>query len=265
MFKDITLGQYFPNNSFVHRLDPRIKLISVFMYMVFLFMIEGLIGYIAATIFVVGVALVSELKLSYLYRGIKPLRWIILITFIINVIFTPGNVLYSIGSIEITQEGLILASKLAGRLALLVMGTSLLTLTTSPLELTDGLEGVLAPLNVVKFPVHEIAMMMTIALRFIPTLIDETDRIMKAQMARGADFESGNVLKRARNMVPLLVPLILSAISRADELSIAMEARCYRGSEGRSKLNPLKLRAIDIITLIGLAVFFFLVVYLDKI
>lgn len=265
MLKDITLGQYMPGNSFVHRLDPRIKLITTFLYMIFLFVINNPVGYVAAAMFVFFVAKVADLDFGYLYRGVKPLKWILIITFIINAIFTQGEPLFFVGPISITKEGIILATKLAVRLVLLIMGTSILTLTTSPMELTDGLEGVLSPLNAIKFPVHEIAMMMTIALRFIPTLIDETDRIMKAQMARGADFESGNVITRAKNMVPLLVPLILSAISRADELSTAMEARCYRGSEGRTKLHPLVLKTKDIVALVGVAVFFVSIIAIDRI
>ncbi|MDO5027752.1 MAG: energy-coupling factor transporter transmembrane component T [Bacillota bacterium] len=250
MLKDITVGQYFPTGSIVHRTDPRVKMILGFIFIIFLFIIDTFFGYGLAFLWVLFATWMAKIPIKLIVKGLRPLRWIILITFFINMIFTKGTIIYSLGPIKITEEGLYNASRLAVRLALLVMGTSLTTLTTSPVSLTDGIEGLLSPFKKVGFPAHELAMMITIALRFVPTLIDETDKIMKAQMARGADFESGNVIKRAKNTVPLIIPLLLSSINRADELAIAMEARCYHGDAGRTKLNPLKIDSKD------LAVFF---------
>lgn len=264
MLNNINIGQYYPTGSIVHRTDPRVKILLTFLFIVFLFFVNSPLGYIMALIFIVLVTSLSRIKFSMILKGVRPLRWIILLTFIVNLIFTPGEPIFSLGPISISQDGITTAIKLGLRLIFLVMGTSILTLVTSPLSLTDGVEGVLAPLNIVKFPVHELAMMMTIALRFVPTLIEETDKILKAQMARGADFESGNILNRARNMVPLLVPLIINSIERADELSTAMEARCYRGSQGRTKLNPLKLELKDIGIFLVSVGFFILVIYLQK-
>lgn len=264
MLTNINIGQYYPTGSLVHKLDPRIKIILTFLFIVFLFMIRSIPGYIFALVFVLGLARLSRLKLSMLVRGLRPLRWIIVLTFIINLIFTKGQPIFSLGPVSVSQEGITTAINLSLRLVFLVVGTSILTLVTSPLSLTDGIEGVLSPLKKLGFPAHELAMMMTIALRFVPTLIGETDKIIKAQMARGADFESGNIIRRARNMVPLLVPLIINSIERADELSTAMEARCYRGSEGRTKLKPLKIQRMDILTLIACLLYFVIALYLDR-
>lgn len=257
MLKDITIGQYFPTGSVIHKTDPRVKILIIFIYIVFLFIIKSFLGYGFMVLWIMAATVASKLPINLLFKGLKPLRWIILITFIINVLFTQGTPIFSIGPINISQEGIIIAIRLAFRLCLLVLGTSLLTLTTSPVTLTDGIEGLLSPLKVVGFPAQELAMMITIALRFIPTLIDETDKILKAQMARGADFESGNILNRAKNMVPLIVPLLLSSINRADELSIAMEARCYNGDKGRTKLNPLELKGQDIL-IFGICIAYYL-------
>ncbi|NLD17678.1 MAG: energy-coupling factor transporter transmembrane protein EcfT [Tissierellia bacterium] len=261
MLKDITVGQYFPTGSVIHKTDPRIKILIIFIYIVFLFLIQTFIGYGFMVLWVIAVTKASKLPIKMIFKGLKPLRWIILITFTINVLFTQGTPLFSLGPISASKEGFILALRMAVRLALLVLGTSLLTLTTSPVTLTDGIEGLLNPLKKVGFPVHELAMMITIALRFIPTLIDETDKILKAQMARGADFESGNIINRAKNMVPLIVPLLLSSINRADELSIAMEARCYNGDKGRTKLNPLELKPNDFLIL-GISLAYFVAIIL---
>lgn len=261
MLKDITIGQYFPTGSLIHKTDPRIKILIVTLYMVFLFIINSFIGYGLMILWVFLATKLSKLPAKMIFKGLKPLRWIILITFVINMIFTKGSSIFSLGPISVSKEGLILAFRMAFRLCLLVLGTSILTLTTSPVTLTDGIEGLLNPLKAVGFPAHELAMMITIALRFIPTLIDETDKIVKAQMARGADFESGNVIKRAQNMVPLIVPLLLSSIDRADELSTAMEARCYRGDKGRTKLNPLELKSMDYMVL-ALSIGYFLAIVL---
>lgn len=260
MLKDITVGQYFPTGSIIHKIDPRIKILTVLIFIIFLFIINSFLGYGLVLLGVVIVSFLSKISIKMIFRGLKPLRWIILITFIINVLFTTGTPLFSIGPVGVSQEGVILASRMAIRLGLLVMGTSLLTLTTSPVSLTDGIEGLLKPFKKIGFPAHELAMMITIALRFIPTLIDETDKIIKAQKARGADFESGNIINRAKNMVPLIVPLLLSSINRADELSVAMEARCYNGDNGRTKLNPLVLKAKDLMA-IGISIGYFVLIF----
>lgn len=264
MLKDITIGQYFPTGSIVHKTDPRIKIGIVFIYIVFLFLFKSFLGYGLMFLFVIAATKISKIPVSLIVRGLKPLRWIILITFIINVLFTTGEPLFSIGFLTVSKDGVVIALRMAIRLSLLVLGTSLLTLTTSPVSLTDGIEGLLSPFKKVGFPAHELAMMITIALRFIPTLIDETDKILKAQMARGADFESGNVINRAKNMVPLIVPLLLNSINRADELSIAMEARCYHGDEGRTKLNPLKLESKDIVVFLISVGYFVAVVLFER-
>lgn len=249
MLKDITIGQYYPVESPVHRLDPRIKIISMIVFIISLFFVDKFTPYIPVAIFLFTVVKLSHVPFKMIIKGVKPLRWILLITFIINIIFIPGKIIFTLGIINITEEGLNMAIMMAIRLLLLVMGTSMLTLTTSPIEMTDGIENLLNPLRKIGVPAHEIAMMMTIALRFIPTLIEETDKIMKAQMARGADFESGNMIKRAKNLVPLLVPLFINSFRRADELATAMEARCYRGGKGRTKFRQLEIKGSDYVGL----------------
>ncbi|WP_455256911.1 energy-coupling factor transporter transmembrane component T family protein [Peptoniphilus asaccharolyticus] len=249
MLKDITIGQYYPVESPVHRLDPRIKIISMIVFIVSLFFVDKFTAYIPVVIFLFMVIKTSKVPFKLILKGVKPLRWILLITFIINLIFIPGKIIFTIGVITITEEGLKLAIMMAIRLLLLVMGTSMLTLATSPIEMTDGIENLLNPFRKIGVPAHEIAMMMTIALRFIPTLVEETDKIMKAQMARGADFESGNMMNRARNLVPLLVPLFINSFRRADELATAMEARCYRGGKGRTKYKQLEIKSSDYVGL----------------
>jgi len=246
MLNDITLGQYFPGDSVVHRMDPRMKLILTIVYIVGVFMIGNLPGYLLALGFLYLVVRISGIKFDYLVKGIKPLRFIILFTFILNLFFVQGETpLFDFGFWVLTKEALDNAVFFALRLVFLVMGTSVLTLTTSPMHLTDGLERLLRPLQRFKFPAHELAMMMTIALRFIPTLLEETDKIQKAQMARGADFESGNLIMRAKAMIPLLVPLFVSAFRRANDLAMAMEARCYRGGDQRTRLRELKYTKLD--------------------
>ncbi len=248
MIKDITLGQYFPGNSPIHRMDPRAKLLLTIAYIVAVFMVPNLIGYVLALLFLFMVVRISGLHFSYVLKGIKPLRFIVLFTFVLNLIFSEGKTpIITLGPWTLTQEALRNAVFFALRLVFLVMGTSILTLTTSPVQLTDGLERLLRPLTRFHFPAHELAMMMTIALRFIPTLLDETDKIQKAQMARGADFESGNLIARAKAMVPLLVPLFVSAFRRANELAMAMEARCYHGGENRTRLKELRYGRVDLI------------------
>ncbi len=256
MLKDITIGQYFPGDTIIHRLDPRIKIIIVSLFIMSLFFVNSFIPYIFILGFILMVIKISGVPLNYIIKGLRPLLFIILITFAINIFLTKGEVLYKIGPLSITKEGLYFAFFMGLRLIFLITGTSLLTLTTSPIALTDGIESLLNPLKKIGVPAHELAMMMTIALRFIPTLLEETDKIMKAQMARGADFESGNILRRAKNLVPLLVPLFINAFRRADELATAMEARCYRGGDNRTRLNELKLVKSDMLTLVSSMVFF---------
>lgn len=262
MIKDITIGQYIPGNSFVHKLDPRVKILISFAYIIDLFLVNNFRGYIIIIAFTIGSIVISKIQLRYIYKGLKPVFILILITAAINIFMTggKGNPVFQYKFIKIYSEGLILAAFMCLRLTFLIVGTSLLTLTTSPIELTDGIEKLLNPMKKIGIPAHELAMMMTIALRFIPTLMDETDKIMKAQMARGADFESGNVIQRAKNLIPLLVPLFISSFRRADELAMAMEARCYHGGEGRTRMKQLKLTSRDaiasafMIALIGVSV-----------
>lgn len=256
MLKDITIGQYFPGDTVIHKLDPRVKIFTTFAFIISLFFINKFYPYLLVLGFIMAIIKLSGIPFKYVFKGLKPLRFILIITFVINVFMTKGVVLFSIGPLSVTKEGLEQAIFMALRLIFLIMGTSILTLTTSPISLTDGIEKILSPLKVIGLPAHELAMMMTIALRFIPTLLEETDKIMKAQMARGADFESGNILNRAKNLVPLLVPLFVNAFRRADELAMAMEARCYRGGENRTRLNEIKTDRTDYIALIVTAIFF---------
>ncbi len=246
MLKDITMGQYYPGDSFVHRLDPRMKIVLTVMMIVAVFMVHSLVGYALVLAFVYWITKLATIPFKLLMKGIKPLRFILILTFLLNLLFSNGETVWWQWSfITITQEGLTQAIHYSLRLMFLVVGTSLLTLTTSPVSLADGLELLLSPLKKVHFPAHELAMMMTIALRFIPTLLEEADKIMKAQMARGADFESGNLFARAKAMVPLLVPLFVSAFRRAGDLAMAMEARCYHGGENRTRLRVLKITKND--------------------
>ncbi|MDO5718182.1 MAG: energy-coupling factor transporter transmembrane component T [Tissierellia bacterium] len=249
MFKDMTIGQYLPTGSIIHKIDPRIKISIIFLFMIAVFTIPSIYLFIPVAIGLFIVTMLAKISPKYIIKGIKPLRFIIILTFLINALVTPGETIFKFWIFNLTDEGLLRASFMAIRLILLVIGTSMLTLTTSPIELTDGLESIFKPLSRFGFPAHELAMMMTIALRFIPTLIEESDKIMKAQKARGADFESGNLINRAKNLVPLLVPLFINSLRRADELATAMEARCYRGGEGRTRLNELKIETRDHIAL----------------
>lgn len=262
MLKDITLGQYFPGQSFVHLLDPRIKIIITFLFVILIFFVKTYLGYGMVFLFLAAVIAISKIPPKYVLKGLKPLLFIIILTFILNVFFTSGEtVIWSLGRVKVTQEGLRQGIFMAFRLILLVTGTSMLTLTTSPIDLTDGIESLLKPLKIIRFPVHELAMMMTIALRFIPTLLEETDKIMKAQMARGADFESGNIIQRAKALVPLLVPLFISAFRRADELAMAMEARCYRGGDNRTRMKVLKTHPRDYIALLCTLVLMIIIIW----
>ena len=255
MLKDITLGQFFPGTSLAHRLDPRTKILLTVVYIVALFCAESFVSYgVMAALLITGVK-VSGVAPKALVRGLKPVLFIICFTAVLNLFYTPGEVLAQFWIFKVTREGIFTAFFMALRISMLIMGTFLLTYTTSPIALTDALESLLGPLKKVKVPVHELSMMMSIALRFIPTLIEETDKIMSAQKARGADFETGNILQRAKAMIPLLVPLFISAFRRADELAVAMECRCYHGGQGRTKLHPLRYQRRDVVTmLLGAAV-----------
>ena len=251
MLKDITLGQYFPGDTVAHRLDPRTKLLLVVLYIVGLFCADSVLTYAVMAAAFVLCARVSKVGAKALVRGLKPVLVITLFTGVLNLFFTPGDYLWQFGFLHISRQGLFMAARMVLRIMLLIMGTFLLTYTTSPIRLTDGLERLLGGLKRLHVPVHELAMMMSIALRFIPTLIEETDKIMSAQKARGADFESGNIFQKAKALVPVLVPLFISAFRRADELAVAMECRCYHGGEGRTKLNPLRYAARDYWALAG--------------
>lgn len=249
MLKDVTLGQFFPGTSIVHRLDPRCKLLMTVVYIAALFTAENYVSY-AAMLVVTGVCIaLSRIPLKVILRGLKPLWIIIALTAVLNMFFTPGRELVSFWKITITYEGLVRAVFMVLRITMLIAGTFLLTYTTSPIALTDAMEILFGPLKKLKVPVHEMSMMMSMALRFIPTLIEETDKIMSAQKARGADFESGNIFQRAKALVPILVPLFISAFRRADELATAMECRCYQGGEGRTKLKVLHYARRDYLTL----------------
>ncbi len=245
MIRDITIGQYYQTDSVIHRLDPRVKLMGTLVYIISLFLGRNIWLYLLATIFLAVVIKLSKVPLKFILKGLKAVVVIIALSAAFNLFLTAGEPLIKIWKITITKEGLILAIFMVVRLIYLIMGSSLMTLTTTPNNLTDGLEKGLGFLKVIRVPVHEIAMMMSIALRFIPILIEETDKIMKAQTARGADFNNGNIIKRAKAMIPILVPLFISAFRRANELAMAMEARCYHGSEGRTKMKPLKYKKRD--------------------
>lgn len=247
MLRDITLGQYFPGNSPIHRLDPRTKLLGVVAYIVALFSAAGWTGYGVCFFFLAGCIAISRIRLKAITRGLKPLLFIMIFTAVLNLFFTGGEtVLLDLGRVQITLEGLQRAFFMVIRIMMLVTGSFLLTYTTSPIALTDGLEALLNPLKRIHLPVHELAMIMCIALRFIPTLIEETDKIISAQKARGADFETGNLIQRAKALIPVLVPLIISAFRRADELSTAMECRCYQGGVGRTKMKQLRYQRLDL-------------------
>lgn len=249
MLKDITLGQYFPGTTFVHRLDPRTKLILTVVYIAALFVAKWYFSYAVVLAFLLTAAWVSRIRLATMLKGVKPLLIIIILTGLLNVFYTKGEgePLVDWWIFHIYPEGIRTAFFMILRIVMLIAGTFLLTYTTSPIALTDGLERLLSPLKKIKVPVHELSMMMCIALRFIPTLIEETDKIISAQKARGADFESGNILRRAKALIPILVPLFISAFRRADELATAMESRCYHGGEGRTRLHELKYSRNDVV------------------
>lgn len=245
MMRDITIGQYYRADSLIHRLDPRVKIAGTFLFMISLFFQKSLLTYILAVAVLAAVVKISKVPFKFMVRGLKPLMFILLFSVVINMFFVPGQVLVRIWIFKITKEGVIQAAFLGIRLIILILGASVLTLTTTPNQLTDGLEKMFGCLKKIKVPVHEIAMMMSIALRFIPILTEETDKIMKAQMARGADLDSGNMLQKIKSMIPILVPLFVAAIRRANDLAMAMEAKCYNGSDGRTKMKPLVYEKVD--------------------
>lgn len=263
MIRDITIGQYYPVRSLVHSLDARVKILAVLVYIITLFLVDSFIGYAVVALILAAVIKASKVPFKFMVKGIKGIILILVFTAVINVFSTKGeNVLFTVGIFTATMEGVILAVKMVIRLTMLIIGSSLLTLTTSPIELTDGIEYILKPFKKIGVPSHEIAMMMSIALRFIPTLLDETDKIMKAQQARGADFETGNIIQRAKSLIPILVPLFVSAFRRAEELAMAMEARCYHGDENRTRMNEMKLKSRDITAFVLVVLYIALIIVL---
>ncbi len=265
MLKDITLGQYFPGETVIHKLDPRAKILFMICYMVVTFLIKNFLGYAILGVFVASVIYLSKVPPKYVIKGLKPILLFIVITGLFNLFLTSGEVVWRWGFLKITKEGISLAAFMILRLTFLIVGTSLLTLTTSPIALTDGMEHLLKPFSKIGLPAHELSMMMSIALRFIPTLMEETDKIIKAQAARGADFESGSLFKRAKAMIPILVPLFISAFRRADELATAMECRCYNGGNNRTSLHELRFKRKDALGFICMAVLTAGVIYLNTI
>lgn len=266
MIRDITLGQYYPADSLIHRLDPRVKLFGTMLFLISVFSFKGIAGFLLITVFLAGVIRISKVPFRYMVKGLRAIMVLMAITAFFNLFFTSSpNIIWQWKWLHITEEGIETAVKMMFRLTYLILGTSVMTLTTTPNELTDGLEKALRPLQAVRVPVHEIAMMMAIALRFIPILIEETDKIMRAQMARGADFENGNLIRKAKAMVPLLVPLFIAAFRRANDLAMAMEARCYRGGAGRTKMKPLKYAGMDFAGYAVLGVFFAGVIVLRRV
>lgn len=260
MLRDITLGQYYPGESPIHKLDPRTKILGTLLYLISLFIVKSFAGF-AVALLLLGMSIkISRVPLKFMLKGLKTIFMIALFTFVLNVFMTPGTVLWRWGFLRVTEEGLYNAVFMVMRLGLLIVGSSLLTLATKPLQLTDGMETLLRPLQRFGVPAHEIAMMMSIALRFIPTLMEETDKIMKAQMARGADFESGNLLQRAKSLIPLLVPLFISAFRIAVDLAMAMESRCYRGGENRTRLHPMSFHAGDGVAAVILGIYLLILV-----
>ena len=245
MLKDVTIGQFFPGKSPIHRLDPRVKLVLVLALIVALFLAVGVISYALMIGFLLAIIRISKIPFKMVVRGLKPILFIISFTAVLNLFYTPGDYIWQWGLLHISKQGVFVAIQMVLRIMLLIIGTSMLTYTTSPIQLTDGLERLLSPLKRFHAPVHELSMMMSIALRFIPTLIEETEKIISAQKARGADFESGSLIQRAKAMIPILVPLFISAFRRADELAVAMECRLYRGDVGRTRMKQLHVTRLD--------------------
>lgn len=264
MIRDITFGQYYPVESVIHRLDPRVKLMGTMLYIVSLFLFDSFAGYIIVLTFLGTIIKLSKVPFRHIVKGLKTVIFLVLFTVVFNMFMTPGDtVLVKFWVFTITLEGILQAAFMASRIILLIIGSSLMTFTTTPNSLTDGLETGLSPLKKIKIPIHEIAMMMSIALRFIPILLEETDKIMKAQMARGADFESGGLVKKAKALIPLLVPLFISAFRRATDLAMAMEARCYNGGSNRTKMKPLHYKARDAVAYVTLAFYLGLLIVLN--
>lgn len=260
MIKDITFGQYYKKDSVIHSLDPRVKLVATFVFLISLFISTNIFAYVIATVYLITIILLCRVPFQYIVRGLKSLLLLLFISIFFNLFLTPGKTVFEFGIIRITREGIVVTFKMAIRLIYLVIGSSILTLTTTPSKLTDGLEKGLSFLNVFRVPIAEIALMMSIALRFIPILIEEVDKIMKAQMSRGADFNRGNLVEKAKSLMPLLIPLFISAFRRANDLAYAMESRCYVSSSNRSKLRPLKYKNIDYITYVILLCFIVLII-----
>lgn len=246
MIRDITIGQYYPAKSPLHRLDPRVKIVSTLLYLISLFLFQNLAGYLIATVFLFSVIRLSKVPFRFIVKGLKPIMMLFMITVLFNLFLTKtGEEIFTAWIFTVTDEGLRTAVYMSVRLVYLILGSSLMTFTTTPTALTDGIDRLLKPLEKIHVPVHDIAMMMSIALRFIPILLEETDKIMKAQIARGADLESGNIIRKAKSLIPILVPLFASAFRRANDLAMAMEARCYRGGDGRTKMKPLIYKKTD--------------------
>ncbi|MGN1146364.1 MAG: energy-coupling factor transporter transmembrane component T family protein [Acetatifactor sp.] len=264
MLRDITLGQYYQTESIIHKMDPRVKLGGTLLFIISLFFFKNFLGYAIAAVFLGIVIWLSRVPFKFMVRGMKTIMLLLMITVLFNLFLTPGTPVITIWKLTITAEGIRMAVSMAVRLSLLIIGSSLMTLTTTPNNLTDGMEKMLRPLRVFKVPVHEVAMMMSIALRFIPILLEETDKIMKAQIARGADFESGNLIKRAKALVPLLVPLFISAFRRANDLAMAMEARCYRGGSGRTKMKPLIYEKRDYVAYLCILVYLVISIFVGR-
>lgn len=260
MIRDITLGQYYPGNSWVHKLDPRIKILATLLYIAALFVVHDFYGFIIAFAALEAVIIISRIPRRFIWRGLRPVLLIIAFTLIVNMFMIQGEILVQFGIFHITREGLRTAIFMGIRLTLLIIGSSMLTLTTRPIGLTDGIEALLSPFRKIGLPAHELAMMMTIALRFIPTLLEETDKIIKAQQARGADFESGNILRRAKALIPILVPLFISAFRIAQDLAMAMEARCYGGNVKRTRMNEMKMSRRDLAAAVLFAVFLAMII-----
>ncbi|MBO4292597.1 MAG: energy-coupling factor transporter transmembrane protein EcfT [Lachnospiraceae bacterium] len=260
MLRDITLGQYYPKESLIHRLDPRVKIVGTFVYLVLIFCVRDFLGYGFVTGALTVIIILSRVPPKYMVRGMRPILFILFFTFAVNLITYKGTILLRLGPLKITDTGVQQAVFIAARLILLIFGTSLLTYTTRPVALTDALEKLMSPLTKIRVPAHEIAMMMSIALRFIPTLLNEADKTIKAQQARGADFESGSLIRRARNLLPLFIPLFVNAFRMAVELAMAMEARCYQGGKGRTRLHPMEFAGRDYLAWLLMALFAVLII-----
>lgn len=263
MLNDITLGQYYPTRSIIHKLDGRVKIVLVLALIVMLFIADTPLAYLVTALLIVITVILSKVPFIFVIKGLKPLLYILVFTSLLNIFLTDGKILYSFGFLKITYEGVVLAVTMVIRLVLLVAATSILTLTTSPIMLTNAIERLLSPLKVLKFPAHEIAMMMTIALRFIPTLLEETEKLIKAQSARGTDFSSGGIFNKIKALVPILVPLFINSLKRADELALAMECRCYRGGDMRTSLKTMKITTTDLIA-IAVFVIYVVIIILSK-